>query len=151
MLSCLSLMLCLFACGNKSASVADISHALLDSKAFSETENLISLDDRQLEGYFGFDATLLSDFSVMINSSEESACEYGVFKLKNTDDTNTVIDGIKRYCANSAASFAAMKNNSSANDYFLLMRLDDMVIYVMSANAATAESTLATLGAAEIN
>lgn len=151
MLSCISLMLCLFACGEKSVDVTEVSSALLKSEIFSDTENLISLDDRQLEGYFGFESSLLSDFSVMINSSEESTCEYGIFKLENTDDTNTVIDGINRYRTNTTASFEAMKNITSSNDYFLLMRLDNMIIYVIAADTAAAETALTELGATEIN
>ena len=142
------LVLSLCCCTGESLSADDVAASLLECGAFSESKNLIALDSKQLEEHFGFKSDLLDGFSVYVNSLEGAASEFGVFDIHEDDDLNTVIDAIKRY---SSPSTITSSNSITAASNFLLMRKDELIIYVISPAADQAEDALIKLGAEEIN
>lgn len=140
------LVLSLCCCNTATLSADDVATSLLECGAFSESKNLIPLDNKQLEEHFGFKSELLDGFSVYVNSLEGTASEFGVFEIHEEDDLNTVIDAIKRY-----SSPATLTSSNSTANNFLLMRRDKLIIYVLSPAADQAEEALLELGAEEIN
>jgi hypothetical protein len=147
----ISFVLCvaISACGSAPTPV-EISEVLWDSNAFGNREDYHSLDSIQLKNYFALDDELVKDFSVYISSFDDSASEFGVFTLRDPDNLTAVVDSINSYCATAAASFGT-HNGGSPKEKFLLMKINDSVIYLITEKYADAEAALKELGATEIN
>ena len=147
----ISFVLCvaISACGS-APTPSEISKALWDSNAFGNREDYHSLDSTQLKNYFALDDELVKDFSVYISSFDDSASEFGIFTLRDPDNLTAVVDSINSYCATAAASFGT-HNGGSPKEKFLLMKINDSVIYLITEKYADAEAALKELGATEIN
>ena len=147
----ISFVLCvaISACGS-APSPAEISDVLWDSKAFGDREDYRSLDSAQLKNYFALDGDRIEDLSVYINSFDDSASEFGIFTLEDPDDLTAVVDSINSYCATAAASFGT-HNGGTPKEKFMLMKINDTVIYMITEKYADAEAALKELGATEIN
>ncbi len=146
------LMLCLCAgCKNESYEPAEFTSAVLEVLPQATEETSLSLEGAQIESYFGFNIELLSDFSVVISSLEESAFELGALTLENADDLNTVIDGINRRHSDIVQTLSYINNSSGTSAAgFLLMQSDNTIIYVLSPDVTAAEEVLSEMGATEI-
>ncbi len=144
----LAVVFSLCGCNATPPSVKEIESALIKSSAFSDNDNLIALETKQLEERFGFSGDLLDGFSVHVSKIEDDICEFGIFDLKDSDDVNTVIDAIKRYLNPVTVDET---NTAEVTPNLVLMKSGSCVIFAVSPKRDVAEATLASLGAEEIN
>ncbi len=150
---CVFVLLCLCGRGCKSESYepAEFTSAVLEVLPQATDDTTLALEGAQIESYFGFNINLLSDFSVVISSLEESAFEVGALTLDNEDDLNTVIDGINRRHDDVVQTLSYINNSSGASAAgFLLVQSDKTIIYVLSPDVTAAEEVLSEMGATEI-
>ena len=56
--------------------------------------NMISLDIEDISVHYGFNSNYIDDFSAYASKTESCADEIAVFKIKNSDERQTVIDAL---------------------------------------------------------
>ncbi len=141
-------------CGCESATFSpkDFTDTMLALSAEEITKDTYTLDGNQIESYFGFKSDLLSDFSVIINSHDESIFEIGALQIEDDSDLNTVIDGINRRHDDNNQTLSFINNSSLSSSLgFLLMKSGSTVIYAIASDVSVMSAALAEMGATEIN
>lgn len=144
------LLLCV-GCKKPMYEPAEVTKSVLSVFPASVSEKTIPLDIEHLDSYFGFGGDLLSDFSVVISSAEQTAFELGALELKDNDDINLVVDGIYRRHNDVSQALSYINTSSSTTgSRFLLMKLNDTIIYLICSDTSAAYETLTEMGAEEI-
>ena len=148
----LLLVLVSVGCENEALSPKEFTDTMLALSADNTTQNTTSLDGTQIESFFGFKSDLLSDFSVVISSHDESVFEIGALEIADQSDLNTVIDGINRRRDDNNQTLSFINNSSgSTSSGFLLMQSGNTVIYALAPDVSNMSEVLAEMGATEIN
>ena len=92
----LSLFAVLCSCSNNSSknlATADVATAINDSASFSE---LIALTDENIaRRYYGIDLEAIEEYEVLVCSSGALADEIAVFKMKEKDDVEDMLDVVR--------------------------------------------------------
>ncbi len=143
----LVLLVLFCACNSSAPAAKEIQNSLSASGAFSDEENLITLDTKEITERFGFSTALLEDYSVRVSKNEDEVYQFGIFVLKNEEDSNTVIDAIKQYLKPVTLDET---NNAAVSPDILLMQTDSCVIFAVTPERELAEEALISLGAKEI-
>ncbi len=148
----LLLMMISVGCENETFSPTEFTDTMLALSSDNTEKNTSSLDATQIESFFGFKSDLLSDFSVVISSHDESVFEIGALEIADQSDLNTVIDGINRRRNDNNQTLSFINNSSgSTSSGFLLMQSGNTVIYALAPDVSDMSAALAEMGATEIN
>lgn len=95
-LAVFSLAVCLCGCGQKEGKTpktADVAAAIYESGEFSE---LIALNDENIvRRYYGIDLESIEEYEALVCSSGALADEIAVFKMKEKDDVEDMLEVVR--------------------------------------------------------
>ncbi len=140
----------LCSCNDKEAlTVEDIS-ARLYELCLSNTQTY-EVSKADIENRFNFDGNLLDEYSVQLCDTEEKYLCVAVFRLKDKDNRQTVIDGISSTLKETANSFSVLKNLEYEKiQHRLFYEYSDIMIFVVADDYETCEKYLKEIGASPI-
>lgn len=135
--------------GEQDLTVADISARL--SELCLQNAETYEVSKADIENRFNFDGNLLDECSVQLCDTEEKYLCVAVFTLKNSDDKQTVIDGINSTIKETAASFGILYNSEyNKIQHRLFYEYSDIMIFVVADDYKPCETYLKEIGASPI-
>lgn len=104
-----------------------------------------------IENLFNFDGNLLDEYYVRMCDTDERYLCVAVFRLKDENNRQTVIDGIDSTLKVAAASFGVLYNSEYDKiQHRLFYEYSDIIIFVVSDDYKPCEDYLKEIGAAPI-
>lgn len=138
-------------CGCSGKVHIDSTELVENIKKVGSFSELISLSGDKLSSYFGFSDTDVHRFNVSISKSGTSADTIAAFEVKNSDQKDTVIQGLSQYLAKLSASFKnTMKSEFNKTETCLIMENENMVVLVICFDSDSVKELLVSKGLVSI-
>lgn len=117
----------------KNPSVKDIGDSIKESVDFS---NMVELDEDRFERIYGVDLNKIEDFFIYVPSSNISASEVAVIKVKDSSDVDYIKDKINMRVEKQAKSFKDyLPEEYYLIDNHILKSKGDYILFVISEDA----------------